>query len=530
MKKRRKNRRNPLIVFLSFVCCVLLFILLIQIIFINILPFQLALPLLGAIVLFTLIIILWHNFTAKQPISRFLTAFLIVLLTGTYGLGNYYLYRTSRLLADVTSLTDEVTHSVSIVTMKQNPFETLESLNEATLGITPSLDEEGTQRSIEDIGQTISYETKEYTNYADELADLYAGDIDAIILNDAHRSNIYDIEIYGHFSTQTKVLHETKWKTKRTTEIYAAKPVNVTSDPFTVLITGNDSYGGLNENSRSDSNMLVTINPNTHQVLMTSIPRDTYMEMVCSAESSDCPDGQKDKLTHSGIYGVGTTAQSIEKYFGVTINYYVRVNFSSLVNLVDALGGVDIEVEEGLAVESFRANDELEGVVEGINHLDGERALAYSRERYAYEDGDTQRVKNQQQVLRAIIEKMISPTMITNYAQFVDALSGSFETNMSSNDLISLVRYQLMFGPNWSFSSYGLNGNSDMKLCPTLGDYASVVLLDQGAYTTAVNKIQAVLKGNDPNEVKDQAGEIETIIEEEETQQYTEDEFSYGYY
>lgn len=516
-----KNRKNPIIIFISVLCLLFLAILLMQIILMNILPFQLALPLLGIFVLFTLIIVLWYNFTARRPISRVFTALLILILTGTYGLGNYYLYRTSRLLTEVTNLTDEVTHSVSIVTMKQNPFDSLESLNGNKIGITPELDEEGTKRSMDDINQKIEYEAIEYSNYADELADLYEGSIAAIILNDANRSMIYDIEIYGHFSTQTKVLHETKWKTKRTTEVFAADPVNVTSEPFTVLITGNDSYGGLNENSRSDSNMLVTVNPNTHQVLMTSVPRDTYVEMACSADAQDCPDGEKDKLTHSGLYGVGTTEQSLEQYFGTKINYYVRVNFSSLVNLVDALGGIDIEVGKGLAVESFRANDELEGVHEGMNHLDGERALAYSRERYAYEDGDAQRVKNQQQVLRAIIQKMISPTMITNYGKFVDALSGSFETNMASDDLMSLIRYQLMLNPEWKFSSYGLSGSGDTQFCPTLGDAASVMILDEGSYETAINKINAVKDGKDPDKVEDLAtySDIEQEVEEEAEQE-----------
>ncbi|MBP3853876.1 MAG: LCP family protein, partial [Erysipelotrichaceae bacterium] len=382
----------------------------------------------------------------------------------------------------------------------------------------------GTKRSMEDIDKSISYETVEYSNYADELADLYAGDIDAIILNDANRSMIYEIEIYGHFSTQTKVLHETKWKTKRTTEVYASKPVDVTAQPFTVLITGNDSYGGLSENSRSDSNMLVTVNPTSNQVLMTSIPRDTYMDMVCTADSEDCPDGEKDKLTHSGLYGVGTTAQSLEKYFDIDINYFVRVNFSSLVNLVDALGGIDVEVGEGLAVDSFRANEELEGVHEGMNHLDGERALAYSRERYAYEDGDAQRVKNQQQVLRAIIQKIVSPTMITHYGAFVDALGESFETNMSSAEMMSLIRNQLLFNPEWKFNSYGLDGDGDTQYCPSIGDAASVMILDPGAYQTAVDKIQAVLDGKNPKDIKDMSEKKEEEVIEEEVEEQTETE------
>ena len=213
-------------------------------------------------------------------------------------------------------------------------------------------------------------------------------------------------------NNMTSVVNQTVYYTKRETKTDTVKDsVNVATKPFTILISGNDSYGGLTSNSRSDSNMLVTVNPSTHTVLMTSIPRDYYETIQCGDTDTGlaCPQDERDKLTHSGLYGIDTTEKTIEEFLDITINYHVRVNFSSLTNLVDALGGIDVFVEEGLAVEQFNADWSLQGVTEGWNHLDGKRALAFARERYAYTDGDAQRVKNQQIVIQAMISKIASP-------------------------------------------------------------------------------------------------------------------------
>ena len=177
------------------------------------------------------------------------------------------------------------------------------------------------------------------------------------------------------------------------------------------------------------------------------------------------------------------------------------MNFTSVVGLVDALGGIDVNVAPGYAVDSFWTNPSY-GVTEGVNHLNGEAALAYSRERYAYSEGDRQRVKNQQEVLMAIVKKAISPSMLVNYTSFMQALSGSFETNMSQNEISALIKNQLDKNPSWTFIQYSLDGTGSTEMCAELGDAAYVMIPDENTVTLAKEKIDAVINGSSAQEAE----------------------------
>jgi LCP family protein required for cell wall assembly len=263
------------------------------------------------------------------------------------------------------------------------------------------------------------------------------------------------------------------------------------------LISGIDTYGDLSVLSRSDVNMLVTVNPVTETILFTSLPRDTYTEIVCEADA-DCINGEKDKLTHAGISGVDASKKSIENLLGIDINYTFRVNFSSVIDIVDSLGGVDVYVEEGLAVPSFFTAEDL-SVVEGWNHLDGATALAFARERYGYEEGDYQRIINQRILMKAMIDKAISSQILVSYASFMDALSSAFETNMTKDEMTSLIQYQLQAMPNWKFYEYSLECTGDDLYSPALGDIASVQVPIEESVTKARENILAVMNGETPN-------------------------------
>lgn len=504
MKKRKTRRKNPLIALLSLFSIVLAIIFVLQVLNMNILPLKLAIPALSIVILVTLLVFILYNFTSRRPIAKFFSGLLVVALTVAYGFGNYYVYKTNDVLVDVTSLTSKMTNTVSVVTMDASKVTKLKELDGADVGICTKVGAKGTNKALDDIESKISIDTHKYSSILEMVYALYNGDVDAIVLNETYRGEIHDQEAYTNFNTDTKVIHKTTYETKRDSVETSKDAVNVTTEAFTVLISGNDSYGGLNDVSRSDSNMLVTVNPNTHTVLMTSIPRDYYVSVACSDSADNaCPQGEDDKLTHTGLYGVSTTEETIEDFMDIEINYYARVNFSSLVNLVDALDGIDIEVGKGLAVDTFYANSTLKGVHEGTNHLNGERALAYARERHAYVDGDAQRIKNQQQVLQAIVEKATSASMITHYSSFMEALSGAFETNMSSDDMTSLIRYEINETPDWTFESYALTGESDMQYCASLGDSASVTIPNQSSINTGKKKIQAVLAGKSSESVED---------------------------
>ena len=519
-KNKNPNRKSPLIRVISIISILLAIALIIKVIKIDILPLNFEITILGAVLLLTLILFIFYNFTSHSKIARVFGGFMIIVVTLSYGLGYFYLYKTAGMLSTIStsssgsgtklgSLSDEMTNNVSVIVMKSSNYNSLKELSGKKIGTTSELDAKSTEKCLTDIKKSIDFDQEDYPNYNQEMTDLYDGRIDGVILDESSRGIVY--EQFLNISQVTKVVHTTSYKAPREHAIVDSKhPVDVTKDPFTIYFSGNDSFGDIQETSRTDSNMLVTVNPKTHRILMTSIPRDYYVPVACAEDAADgCPDGQKDKLTHTGLYGVQTTINTIEDFMDVDINYYVRVNFSSLTNIVDAIGGVDVTVGKGLAVDQFYTDDTIGGVVEGENHLDGQKALAYARERYAYEDGDLQRVKNQQQVLKAIIKKVKSPSMLLKYASLIDAIGSAIETNMPSSFITNFVKFQLASNSSWKFESYPMVGDTGMEFSPSLGDTVSVTYQDRGSIETAHDKIEAILNGENASSVKDKAKQLD---------------------
>lgn len=519
-KNKNPNRKSPLIRVISIISILLAIALIIKVIKIDILPLNFEITILGAVLLLTLILFIFYNFTSHSKIARVFGGFMIIVVTLSYGLGYFYLYKTAGMLSTIStsssgsgtklgSLSDEMTNNVSVIVMKSSNYNSLKDLSGKKIGTTSELDAKSTEKCLTDIKKSIDFDQEDYPNYNQEMTDLYDGRIDGVILDESSRGIVYEQIL--NISQVTKVVHTTSYKAPREHAIVDSKhPVDVTKDPFTIYFSGNDSFGDIQETSRTDSNMLVTVNPKTHRILMTSIPRDYYVPVACAEDAADgCPDGQKDKLTHTGLYGVQTTINTIEDFMDVDINYYVRVNFSSLTNIVDAIGGVDVTVGKGLAVDQFYTDDTIGGVVEGENHLDGQKALAYARERYAYEDGDLQRVKNQQQVLKAIIKKVKSPSMLLKYASLIDAIGSAIETNMPSSSITNFVKFQLASNSSWKFESYPMVGDTGMEFSPSLGDTASVTYQDRGSIETAHDKIEAILNGENASSVKDKAKQLD---------------------
>lgn len=519
-KNKNPNRKSPLIRVISIISILLAIALIIKVIKIDILPLNFEITILGAVLLLTLILFIFYNFTSHSKIARVFGGFMIIVVTLSYGLGYFYLYKTAGMLSTIStsssgsgtklgSLSDEMTNNVSVIVMKSSNYNSLKDLSGKKIGTTSELDAKSTEKCLTDIKKSIDFDQEDYPNYNQEMTDLYDGRIDGVILDESSRGIVY--EQFLNISQVTKVVHTTSYKAPREHAIVDSKhPVDVTKDPFTIYFSGNDSFGDIQETGRTDSNMLVTVNPKTHRILMTSIPRDYYVPVACAEDAADgCPDGQKDKLTHTGLYGVQTTINTIEDFMDVDINYYVRVNFSSLTNIVDAIGGVDVTVGKGLAVDQFYTDDTIGGVVEGENHLDGQKALAYARERYAYEDGDLQRVKNQQQVLKAIIKKVKSPSMLLKYASLIDAIGSAIETNMPSSSITNFVKFQLASNSSWKFESYPMVGDTGMEFSPSLGDTASVTYQDRGSIETAHDKIEAILNGENASSVKDKAKQLD---------------------
>ena len=237
-------------------------------------------------------------------------------------------------------------------------------------------------------------------------------------------------------------------KFKSYNKIKEEKTLDVLKDPFCVYISGIDSRGSVQEVSRSDVNILMTINVPEHKVLLTSIPRDAYVTLADAK--------QKDKLTHSGLTGTQNTVKTVENFLDVDISYYARVNFESLVEVVDALGGVDVYSDKDLSVWNGQP------IKEGWNHMNGQMALAFSRERHAYTTGDRHRAQNQQAVLQAIIRKMASPAIITHYTDILKSIEDTFVTDMPMNEMARIANDQLNTNASWSFQSSMVAGNGLM--------------------------------------------------------------------
>lgn len=484
-----------------------------EILKLEILPSNILMPVILVIILFSLILLLLINFCAHGLATKIIFSFLVILISVAYGLGDYYLYSTASTLNIVTEQAAKSKNTVSLIVMAESTKEDVQDINGSKIGVLTNINKEGTKKSLNDISkQNIGYSTEKFDNVPAMLQALYEGQVDAIILNEAYRSNVSEIENYENFNNETKVIHQTVYYTKEANNSLAVS--DITSKPFTILITGNDSFGALDEVSRSDVNMIVTINPLTSTILMTSIPRDAFVTEVC--DDYACNYGVEDKLTHTGIYGADTTKDTLENLLDIDINYIFRVNFSSMIDIVDALGGIDIDVAEGMAVSRFYSDSTLEGVHEGQNHLNGKRALAYSRERKAYLDGDVQRARNQQQVLQAMFKKASSPEIITKYSNILKAVGKAFDTNMTTKEITSFIKYQLQASPSWKFEQYVLKGENTLKVSPELGMEVSAVELYAYSIQTASEKIEAVLDGKSSDTIETEEDIPAGTLSEEE--------------
>ncbi len=516
-KRKKKKNKRPISKFMTIFMIVSLALLIFQIIKLNLLPAKLIILVSVVLILLALIILLILHFKAKGFISRLLMGLVTLCMCIGLAYGNYFVYKADSTFDVVTSLADSKATTTSIVVLKASSINKEAELKGKTIGTILKMDEEATERMLKDLdSDNIKYKTKDYSTLDDMMEAFYAGKVDAICLNEKYRDILHESEAYFNFQTDSRTVHQNVHYTKVEKNDNPSDPVSdISKDGFTILVSGNDSYGTLQDsNTRSDANLLLTVNPKTGTILMTSIPRDYYVELVCPSDDElACPEGSYDKLTHSGLMGVKSTEETIEKALGIKINYNVRINFSSVVNLVDALDGIDLDVKKGEEVDVFYTNSQP-GLSVGKHHVDGETALAFARERHAYADGDNQRVRNQQKVFKAIFKRIISPKMITNYGKFMDAIAVAFDTNLSGDEISKFVKYELDNMLNWKIESYAIVAEPDYQFCYQSQSYASVVAQNDVMNEVAKKKIQAVLKGKSSTTVKDPSGYSQTASED----------------
>lgn len=490
-------------ILLSIVMIVLMAFFTYQLIKMDILPQNLFIPVILIFVLISLILILWINLMAHGVVSKVFAMIFVLLYTVSMGIGNFYVYKTDGFMQKVTDhKIGDVKNTVSIIVMDDSNIKDLSSLKGKKVGRLNNVDKVGTNKLLKSVKKKKGsnyFKTKKFDGALSEVEALYNGEIDAMILNESYRGNVTSVEEYEHFSTETRVVYSTSYYTTKKNDSLVVS--DITKNPFTILISGNDTTGDVSELSRSDVNMLVTINPKTSTILLTSMSRDTYVETVCDADGDTaCPEGQMDKITHTGIYGLNTTRQTVEKFYDLKVNYSFRVNFTSVIDVVDALDGIDLNVEEGEQCDLFWANMKP-GLPVGMHHVDGETALAFARERKAYVDGDYQRVRNQQKVMQAIINRAISSSALVNYTSFINSLESAFETNMTYDEITDLIKYELQAKPDWKFETYQISGLGDELMCASLGQAASVQVPDLNTVRIAREKIEAVMNGKSSSTV-----------------------------
>lgn len=517
-KKKKKKNKRPISKFMTIFMIICLALLIFQIIKLNLLPAKLIVLISLVMIILCLIILLILHFKAKKFLPRILAGFVALCMCVGLAYGNYFIYKTDNTFDVVTSLADSKATTTSIVVLKSSSIKKESDLKDKKIGTILDMDKKPTKRMLDDLNKdNIKYTTKDYSNLDELMEAFYSGELDAICLNEKYRDILHETQAYFTFQTDTRIVHQNVHYTKVEKNDNPSNPVNdISKDAFTVLVSGNDSYGTLQDsNTRSDANLLLTVNPKTGTILMTSIPRDYYVELVCPDDDPElaCPEGSYDKLTHSGLMGIKSTEKTIEKALGIKINYNVRINFSSVVNLVDALDGIDLDIKKGEEVDIFYVNSQP-GLSVGKHHVDGETALAFARERHAYLDGDNQRVRNQQKVFKAIFNRIVSPKMITNYGKFMDALAVAFDTNLSGDEISKFVKYELNNMPDWKIESYAIVAEPDYQFCYQSQSYASVVQQNDIMNEVARKKIKAVLNGKSSTTVKDPSGYSQTASED----------------
>lgn len=428
----------------------------------------------GAIIILTLIII--RVSSSKSKLSRFIAGMLAILLGTSQLIGMNYISGIHSFLSQISFLNDSVKINVYV---RKNSHLNLNELKDKKVGIVASKDIGYYHNVNFDLNATF----ENGSNYTNLFKELELGKVDAVMVL---QSNLKQVTSeYPTLETNTKLL-----ATLSSGDAYAnLRAGNINEDPYTIYISGIDQFGDVPDYGLSDVNMLLTINPKSNKILMTTIPRDTLVKNGCS--NTTLPD----KLTHIGNAGVACSMKSISNLLNVKINYFVKINFTSVVDIVDALGGISVNSE--YSFNSFDMKEEEYHFVfkEGVNQLNGKQALVFARIRNAFEDGDIQRGKNQHAVLKGLISKMKSPAILLNYDKVLTSISKNVKTSFSVDELKAVLKHQLEKNPEWIIESQSIVGENVAVLTESYPDtYLSAMEADETSIKAAIQKINLYLK------------------------------------
>lgn len=470
---KRKEKIMPFFKFLAIAMAIITIITLCLFKFIDILPGEYFLVLCVLLILLDVVfscLILVRRGVKRRAIGTVFSILYIILLV----LVIIYELNTIGFLKKL-GFTDYKTENYSVLALKTSSYEELKDLDKKTMG-SLEFTSDGLEAAKEKIEKDITPKFMTTDNITTLKESFLDEDYDSILIENSMLAMMNESD--NTFIDQYKVIYEFSLDVE-TEDI--ANEVDITKDAFNIFVSGIDTYGSVSSVSRSDVNMVITVNPNTHKILITSIPRDYYVTLATK--------NAKDKLTHAGIYGIEESVATVENLLDIKINYYIKVNFTSLIDIVDALGGVNV-----YSKYSFTSKDGYY-YNQGYNSVDGKKALSFVRERSAFSEGDRTRVENQAAMIEALINKAISPTIITKYTSLLNALDGSFITNMSINDITSFIKMQIDEMPKWTIENISLNGKDAFDYTYSYGGTKLYVMVpDNETVINATTKIYEILK------------------------------------
>lgn len=469
-KTKKKNKINKIITIILLGIILIFFGL---IFYINILPlFYSIIALLISSVIVTGIVLL--NFR-KKKILRILGYILSILLSIILIFIEVYLINTVGFLNNMTDGNYSL-KNYNIIVLNTSEFDKLKDLKNKELGISETSESKELEEAKKKISKQIKLNYEEYEDLDELVNSLINKDVESIVLEDSEMSLIEEQnnESYQLF----KIIYEIEIKNN----IEDLKNViNINKEPFNIYISGIDTFGNINASSRSDVNMVVTVNPKKEKIHITWVPRDYYVKINDSK--------YKDKLTHAGIYGIDSSIYALENLLQLDINYYVKVNFTSVIEVVDLLGGITVYNEE-----SFTSQDGFY-YKKGNIKLNGEKALSFVRERKNVTGGDLGRGKNQIKVLEALINKAMTPNIIAKYNNLLKSLDGAFITNMNQNTMISFIKEEISNNRNWNMTSNTLIGIDSLDYTYSYRNTKLYVMKpDNQLVEEAINMIKEITK------------------------------------
>lgn len=431
-------------------------------------------------------LLVWHTrYTGRFIGGTVLAVIMIVILA----FGGFYINKTRSAISNISGETTEVTQ-MAVYVKSDDAADSVEATAGYTYGILSSLDRENTDGAVAHLNSEFGTEvqTKEYAGLT-ELADgILNGEVNAMLLNSGYLSVYEDMDGYTDFSTKIKEVGtvDVESTIQSAEESTPIEPITTANGGkvYTIYLSGIDTRGEMTAKSRSDVNIIATVNTDTHEILLVSTPRDYFVPLSISG-------GAPDKLTHAGIYGIDVCMDTLGMLYDIDINYYFRINFGGFVKVIDALGGITVNSDydfDSKNILGYHFN-------KGENYLNGEQALIFARERYAFQEGDRQRGKNQMEVIRGVVKKALSPEILTSYSSILSSLDGCFGTNITYEEIAQILQQQLTNGGDWTIVSYSVNGTGATEKPYSMSQKAYVMVPDYNTVDKAKSLMEKVRNG-----------------------------------